>query len=86
MKIYKVTMDISLCISKFKKFNLAEFNNAFPVVFVEGEDPDEACHKIICNFYKNILKQDESKETATLLDSCRQDIRITKVICKDEKK
>jgi hypothetical protein len=84
MRIYKVTMDISLCISRFKKFNLAEFNSGFPVIFTDAEDPDEACHNAICRFYKTILNQDESKETAKLLESCNKDIKVVKIELKSK--
>jgi hypothetical protein len=75
-----------MCISRLKKFNLREFNSPYPVIFVEAKDPDDACYKCFCLFTENILKQDESKETAKLIKDILPDVRVTKVYCKDEKK
>lgn len=86
MKIYCLNVDITMCISRLKKFNLREFNSPYPVIFVEAKDPDDACYKCFCLFTENILKQDESKETAKLIKDILPDVRVTKVYCKDEKK
>ena len=86
MKIYCLNMDISMCIFRLKKFELREFNNAFPIIFVEAKDPDDACYKAMCMFTENLLKQNESKETAALIKDILKDVKVSKVICKDEKK
>ena len=69
-----------------KKFKLGEFNSKFPILFVEANDPDEACYLVFCRFSELLLKQDESLETAKLIKTCEYEILITKVFCKDEKK
>jgi hypothetical protein len=86
MKIYMVQLDCSLVMSRLRKFNLREFNSEYPILFAEAADPDEACYLIYCKFSETILKQDDSVETARLINSALRDIRITKVYCKDEKK
>lgn len=86
MKIYTVEIDISLALPRLKKFDLKEFNSAFPVVFVEASDPDGACYEAVCKFMEILLKQQESKTTAYLIKDIMQDFKVTKVYCKDEKK
>jgi len=86
MKLYCLRLDMSMCIARLKEFELRQFNSAFPILFIEAKDPDEACYKCLCMFTENILKQNESKQTATLIRDILKDVRVTKVYCKDEKK
>ncbi len=79
MKIYKLTLDMSLVITRFKKFKLYNYNFAYPIVFIEATNADEACYKCLHQFCSTILKQDDSKETVLLLKDCLYDIRITKI-------
>jgi hypothetical protein len=86
MKIYTVQVDMTNILGSLKRFKLGEFNSQFPTIFVEAEDPDDACYFVFCKFSEMILRQDESIETAQLCKILHEDMRITKVFCKDEKK
>lgn len=86
MKIYVLRFDLSLVHSRLRKFRLREFNSETPELFIEAEDPDEACYLGYCKFADIILSQDSSPKTAKLIRQVEYDIRITKVYCKDEKK
>ena len=44
MKIYKVELDLSLVISRLKKYKLQQYNSTHPTVFVQADNPDDACH------------------------------------------
>tara|TARA_Y100001938_G_C7864053_1_gene317036 strand:+ start:255 stop:506 length:252 start_codon:yes stop_codon:yes gene_type:complete len=79
MKIYKVKMDLSLVMSRLKKFRLQEYNDNFPTIFVEAKDPDEACYLAYYKLVEILLKQDNSKETSILAKSILHDIFIRKV-------
>lgn len=86
MKIYVVTLDMSLVLTRLKRFNLHEFNHKFPKVFIEAQDPDDACYKAMCKLSEIMLQQQSSVDTAVLIRSVQHDIRIVKATCKDEKK
>ena len=79
MKIYKVEMDLSLVISRLKKFDLHEYNTERPIIFVEAKSPDDACHQAYYRLATVILKQDCNKKTATFIEDILLDISITKV-------
>ena len=86
MKLYFVEVDMLNVLGRLKKFSLYEFNHERPFIFLEAKDPDDACYSISCMISEILLKQDESVETAMLIKDVLNDIRITKVTCKDEKK
>ena len=69
-------------IHRLKGFNLKEFNDPYPTILIEAEDPDDACYKVYCLFIETILKQKESKETAKLLKDVNFDFKIKHVYCK----
>lgn len=79
MKIYKVFMNLELVISRLKKFNLKEYNSAFPIIFVEARDPDDACYRSTYGLVSGLLAQDSSAQTALLCREIVFDIRIIKV-------
>jgi hypothetical protein len=79
MKIYKVEMDLSLVISRLKKFELHEYNSERPIIFVEAKSPDDACHQAYYRLATVILKQDCNKKTASFIEEVLLDISITKV-------
>ena len=72
-------MDLSLVISRLKKFDLHEYNTERPIIFVEAKSPDDACHQAYYRLATVILKQDCNKKTATFIVDILLDISITKV-------
>ena len=72
-------MDLSLVISRLKKFDLHEYNTERPIIFVEAKSPDDACHQAYYRLATVILKQDCNKKPATFIEDILLDISITKV-------
>ena len=72
-------MDLLLVMGRLAKFNLGEYNNPYPTVFVEAEDPDEACYNALYKLVEIILKQDDSKKTSDLVKEMVYDIKVKKV-------
>lgn len=85
MKIYVVEFDMTLVLPRMKRFNLGLFNYTFPIIFIDADNPDDACYLSYCKFSETILKQDESSETALFIKDVMNDMRIRRVYCKDEK-
>jgi|TARA_R100000406_G_scaffold23660_1_gene15073 hypothetical protein len=79
MKIYKVYLDMTLIISRLKKFRLYEYNTSSPIVFVEADDPDGACFKATYQLIRIILDQDNSEETKEICKDIKTDMRVLKV-------
>jgi hypothetical protein len=75
-----------MVLPRLLQFNLQEFNHEYPSIFIEAPDPDEACYLSYCKFSETLLRQNSSDKTAKLIKTIEHEIRITKVVCKDEKK
>jgi len=69
-------MDLSLVMSRLKRFRLSEYSDPFPTIFVEARDPDEACHLAYYRLVEILLKQDSSKKTSLLAKEILYDITI----------
>ena len=76
MKIYKVELDLSLVISRLKKYKLQQYNSTHPTVFVQADNPDAACHLAYYQLAEIILKQDLSSETALFVREILFDVSI----------
>ncbi len=72
-------MDLSLVLHRFKKFHLFEYQYPFPTIFVEANNPDEACHLAYYGLVAIVLKQDSSPETSNMITELFHDISIRKV-------
>jgi len=78
MRNYKVFMDLSLVMSRLRKYSLGEYNSTFPIVFVEARNPDDACHIAVKNLISKLISQDGSPEGAKLCTEIKRDIRVIK--------
>ena len=78
MRVYKVFMDLSLIMAILKKYRLAEYNTEYPIVFIEANDPDDACYKAKYNLIRKIIKQDSSPEAESLCAEIMHDMRVIK--------
>ena len=76
MKIYKVELDLSLVISRLKKYKLQQYNSSHPTVFVQADNPDDACHLAYYQLAEIILKQDLSSETALFVREVLFDVSV----------
>ena len=79
MKIYKVHMVLTLVMPRLKQYNLGDYNSSTPIIFVEAEDPDDACYIATHKFVSKILKKDHSVETLKFAKEIMHDVRIIKI-------
>ena len=81
MKVYKVELDMTYVLGRLKKFNLKQYNNQFPIIFVDANDPDEACYLAIYQLAAILIQQEPSYENAVFIKDVIYDINILKVRC-----
>ena len=79
MKIYKIHMVLSLVMPRLKQYDLGDYNNSTPIIFVEAEDPDDACYIATHKLASRILRKDHSVETLNFIKDIMHDIRIIKI-------
>ena len=72
-------MDLSLVMTRLKKFKLYEYSSNFPTIFVDARNPDEACHLAYFRLVEILLKQDNSPETSSLAKDILYDITIRSI-------
>ena len=78
MKIYKVTLDMTLVLSRLREFDLKEFNSLKPIVFIDADNPDDACFTSHYKLASVILAQDPNM--ATQMKDILADITITNIV------
>lgn len=81
MKVYKVELDMTYVLGRLKNFNLKQYNSQLPIVFVEANDPDEACYIAIYQLAAILIQQEPTYENSILIKDLIYDIRILKVRC-----
>jgi len=79
MKIYKIELDMTYVLARLKKFKLDQYNGQHPIIFVEGENPDDACHVAMYQLAEILLRQDASIENAKFIKDILYDILVIKI-------
>lgn len=77
---------MTLVISRLKNFRLDDYNHKTPIIFIEAEDPDDACYKVYHKLSSKILKEDHSVETISFCKDIMNDLRVIKIEVANEKK
>ena len=68
-----------LILQRLNRFNLGKYSDINPIIFVEANDPDGACHGSVYGLYELMIKQDDSIETKLLFRDVAYDVRVIKV-------
>lgn len=79
MKTYKVHIDISDIFNDIKHFKIREYYQPFMCVFIQAKNPDDACHKVLTDLIKSILKKNNNINTRIFCRLIKYNLRIEKV-------
>jgi hypothetical protein len=79
MRNFKLSIDLSDLQADLKKFKLKEFSLPFSIIFIEENNPDDACYELLSRLMKLILSQDNSIGTRIICRKIRKLMRIDKI-------
>ena len=76
MRTYRILLDISNVFSKIRHLFLKTYNSPFPTIFVNADNPDDACFIVFNDLVKMIMKQNQSIEMRII---CRKIIKKSRI-------
>lgn len=79
MRNFKLSIDLSDLHIELKKFVLREYSLPFSLIFVEANDPDDACYTVLIKLMKLLMDQDPSLQTRILCKKIKKHMRIDKI-------
>ena len=79
MRNFKISIDLSDVYLELQHLNLDQYTVPFMTVFVEADNPDEACRVITKRILKEIMKNGSSIENRVLCQKIKKLIRIDKI-------
>lgn len=79
MRNYKVHIDLLDALELIRDFNLSDYNAGFCTLFIEAQDPDDACNVVLKRIKTEILKHHYSLENRVLCRKLNKLIRIEKI-------
>jgi hypothetical protein len=81
MRNYKLSIDLSDIILELRKsdLNLYEYNQPFTLIFIEADNPDEACYLVLHRLMSLILRQSNQIKSRILCRKVRKHFRIDKI-------
>lgn len=79
MRNFKISIDLVDVHMQLRKFVLREYSLPYSLIFVEADDPDDACYLVLYRLMKLIMDQDPSIETRILCRKLKKYMRIDKI-------
>ena len=79
MRNFKIYIDLSDVYLELAKLDLRKFRDPFDVVFVEAENPDEACLIVIRRIVSAIMQESDSLTNRILCEKLKRTIRIDRI-------
>lgn len=79
MRNFKLSIDLSDLQPDLKRFALKEFSLPFITIFIEEDNPDDACYELLIKLIRLILSQDSSLNTRIVCRKIRKLMRIDKI-------
>ncbi|NDD83987.1 hypothetical protein EBZ38_06880 [bacterium] len=79
MRNFRLSVDLSDLYLELKRFVLREYSLPFSLIFIEAEDPDDACNTILIKLIKLLMDQDPSINTRILCRKIKRHMRIDKI-------
>lgn len=78
MRNYRISIDLSDVYNELIEYNVHKIGYTLPfsLVFIEANDPDQACYLILVRLINHILNQRSNIETRIL---CRKVKRLTRI-------
>lgn len=79
MRNFKLQIDILDIFVEIKRLDLRDFTTPFLLLFIEADDPDDACDIAIKRIINSILKADKSIKSRILCRKVRRTMRVDKI-------
>lgn len=79
MRNFKISIDFSDLYLELVDLYMKEYTQPFMLVFVEAEDPDDACFKVLSRIIQIILNNGKTIENRILCRKMKYKLRIEKI-------
>jgi hypothetical protein len=80
MRNYKINIDLTDIFKDLQQYKLKEYPMPYITLFIEADNPDDACHELITRIISDILKRDKSINTRVFCRKIRRIIRFDKIL------
>jgi len=79
MRNFKISIDLSDLYLELVDLDMREFTQPFMLVFIEAENPDDACFEVISRIIQIILNNGKTIENRILCRKLKNKLRIEKI-------
>lgn len=80
MRNYKINIDLTDIFRQLQEYKLKEYPMPYLTLFIEADNPDDACHELIQRIICDILKRDSSIDTRIFCRKTRKMIRFDRIL------
>ena len=77
--IYRVHLDIKEMRNKLHEFDISSYISNELIIWVEADDPDEACGEVVSKIQSTILKERSTMKLKATLTKILDSIRFLKI-------
>ena len=80
MRNFKINIDLTDIFKDLQQYRLKEYPMPYLTLFIEADNPDDACHELISRIISDVLKRDNSINTRIFCRKLRKIIRFDKIL------
>ena len=77
--IYKIEIDISKILPLLKKLGIHRYKNESTHIFVQADDPDEACFIALAKLAQQMLEENNTAAVKNTIKDLRHMVRVVKL-------
>ena len=79
MRNFKIYTDLSDIYLEIKSLDIKELREPFDIVFLESDNPDQACYEVIQRYIKAIMSNSQTIEDRIICQKIKKYLRIDKI-------
>lgn len=80
MRNFKINIDLTDIFLHLLEYKLKEYPMPYLTLFIEAEDPDDACYELVKRIMNDILRKDNSIKTRIFCRKAKKLIRFDKIM------
>jgi hypothetical protein len=80
MRNFKINIDLTDLFKELQQFRLREYSIPYLTLFIEADNPDDACYELTQRIITDILRQDNSIATRIFCKKIKTLIRFDKIL------
>lgn len=79
MQNFKIYTNLSDIYLEVKVLDVKELREPFDIIFLESDNPDDACHEVVQRYIKAVMSNSQTIEDRIICEKIKKFLRIDRI-------